>query len=425
MSISGALSSAVSALKAQSQALAIISDNLANSSTTGYKASTSSFSTLVTEQNTGTSYASGGVFASSRQNVGQQGLIESTSIATDLAIDGDGMFVVTYGTDGREYFFTRNGEFSIDSDGYLCNGNYYLQGWPTDSDGNVIGGNTNSTTSLEDIDVNSFAGYASPTTTEKIVANLPADAGTGDTFTSSMEVFDSLGVSHTVEIGWEKTASNEWTLTASDPTLSSDSTVTSGSLSGSPITITFDTDGAVASISPSPATLTITGWTTGASDSAVTLDLGDVGSTNRLTQYASNDDAPSVEVTSITPDGYEYGTLTGVEIEDDGTVVASYDNGYTRAIYKIPLATFGNVDGLAALSDGVYSQTTASGTYTLQIAGHGTAGVIQGSALETSTVDTSTELTQMIIAQQAYSAASTVVSTARDMFDTLMSSVRS
>lgn len=425
MSISGALSSAVSGLQAQSQALAIISDNLANSSTTGYKGSSASFSTLVTEQSTGNYYSSGGVIASSRQNVSQQGLIQSTSVATDLAIDGNGMFVVTYGVDGREYFFSRNGEFSIDSEGYLCNGNYYLQGWPTDADGNVVGGNTNSTTSLEDIDVNSFAGYASPTTSERIVANLPADAGTGDSFTSSMETFDSLGVSHAVEITWEKTADNAWSLSVADPTLSSDSTVTSGTISGGPITVTFDTDGAVAGISPSPPTLTVTGWTTGASDSSITLELGEAGSTNRLTQYASNDDDPSVEITSITPDGYEYGTLTGVEIDDDGTVVASYDNGYTRAIYKIPVATFGNVDGLAALSDGVYSQTTASGTYTLQIAGSGTAGLIQGGALESSTVDTAEELTRMIIAQQAYSAASTVISTGRDMFDTLMSAVRS
>ncbi len=424
MSISGAMSSAVSGLKAQSQALAVISDNLANSSTVGYKANTASFSSLITQQSTGSYYASGGVSASTNQNVGVQGLISSTSNATDIAIDGDGMLAVTYGVDGRELYFTRNGEFSIDSDGYLCNGNYYLQGYPTDADGKVIGGSTNSTDALEPIDTNIFSGYASATTTETIVANLPADAATGDTFTSSMEVYDSLGVSHSVEITWEKTNDNEWSLSVADPTRSNDSSVTSGTISGGPITLTFNTDGTLASTSPSPADLTVTGWTTGAADSTVILDLGEAGSTNRLTQYASNDDEPYVDLTRITPDGYEYGSLTGLAIEDDGTVTATYNNGYSRAIYKIPLATFSNVDGLAALSDSVYAQTSASGSYTLQEAGQGTTGVIQDYALESSTVDTTSEMTRMIVAQQAYSAASTVISTSRDMFDTLMSTVR-
>lgn len=425
MSISGAMNSAVSALKAQSQALAMISDNLANSSTTGYKATTASFSTLVTQQSTGDYYPSGGVLSSSRQNVSDQGLITETSVATDLAIDGDGMFVVTYGNNGGEYYFTRDGEFDIDSSGYLCNGNYYLQGWETDAEGNVVGGNTTSTSTLESINVNRFGGYAAATTEESFEVNLPADAETGDTFTSSMKVYDSLGVANSVDITWEKTATNEWSVSFSDPVLSSDSTVTTGTLTGGPITVTFDSDGNLASTSPSPVSLSITGWTTGASDSTISLDLGTVGSTDGLSQFASNSESPSVSVTNITADGLEYGNLSGIEIDTDGTVIASYDNGFSLAIYKIPVATFTNVNGLESLSGNVYSETVASGDFTLQLAGEGTAGEIRGNCLEDSNVDTSTELTRMIVAQQAYSAASQVISTSRDMFDTLMSAVRS
>lgn len=430
MSLIGAMNSAVTALKAQSQALAIISDNLANSSTTGYKANTTSFKTLVTQSFSSTAYASGGVSAGVRQNITNQGVVTSTTNSTDLALDGDGFFVVTYGTEGEEAFFTRDGEFEIDDEGYLHLGSYFLQGWETDSEGNVVSGSTNSASTLSDINVNRFTGTAEATSSEVIQANLPADAAVGDEVTATMEVFDSLGVSHTVTMTYEKTAANEWELSFSNPVLSSDTATSSGTTTGGPFTLTFS-DGQLSTITDSTGTATdleigITGFSTGASAiSTISVDIGqDDTGTGSLTQYASNSDDPDISITSITGDGVEYGSLSSVEISDDGVVWAHFDNGQDIAIFKIAVADFTNANGLRNMGSGVYSQTSDSGDFTLHEAGEDGVATITASALESSTVDTSDEFTRMIQAQQAYSAASQVISTTKDMFDDLMASVR-
>jgi len=430
MSLLGAMNSAVTALKSQSTALAIISDNLSNSSTTGYKANTTSFKTLVTQSYSGTSYASGGVSASVRQNITNQGVISATSNSTDLALDGDGFFVVTYGTTGEETMFTRNGEFEIDANGFMCIGNYYLQGWETDSDGNVISGSTNSSSTLEDVNVNRFTGTAEATTEEVIQANLPADAAVGDTVTATMEVFDSLGVSHTVTMSYEKTAANEWELSFSNPVLSSDTSSTSGTTTGGPFTLTF-TDGALSTITDSTGTATdleigISGFTTGASAiTSISVDIGQSdGGTGSLTQYSSNSDDPDISITSISGDGVEYGAMSSVEIDNTGVIWAHFDNGMDVAIYKVAVADFPNANGLEVANGGIYRQTANSGDFTLHEAGEDGVATITASALESSTVDTSDEFTRMIAAQQAYGAASQVISTCSDMFDDLMAAVR-
>ncbi len=421
MSLSGALNSAVSGLKAQSQALAMVSDNISNSSTVGYKATHARFSTLVTEQMYGNYYASGGVGTTASQTVSQQGLIEESDSSTDMAIDGNGMFVVCSDLDDGQRYFTRNGEFDTDDDGYLTSNGYYLMGWATDADGEVANAND---TSLEAINVNRYSGIASATTEASITANLPADAEINDTFSTSLEVIDSLGVSHTLEVTFEKTAANEWSMTYTDPTLSSDTSTTSGTVGGGPITIEFDSDGNLTSPTSGSATISVTGWTTGASDSSITFDLGTVGAADGLHQFSSGSDDPYLDVGTISQNGLEYGSLTGIEIDDDGSVVASYDNGESRTIYKIAIATFSNYDGLTAMTSNIYAESATSGTYTVHIAGTGGAGTIEGNAVETSNVDTADEFTRMIVAQQAYSAASQVISTVEDMYDDLMAAVR-
>lgn len=428
MSIGGALNSAVSGLKAQSTAMAIISDNLANSETTGYKALSTSFSNLVTQNSMKSSYSSGGVRATPRQDVDGQGLIQSTSNSTDMAISGNGLFVVTSSVDSNTTYFTRSGSFEIDADGYLTSGGYYLQGWELDQNGNVVGGNSNSASSLTAVNLNAFNSSAAATSLASIQANLPSTAVVGDSYTTAMEVYDSLGTAHTVSMTWTKSATNEWQLYFSDPTLSTDSSVTSGTAfpgaSDTPITITFS-DGVLDTINPDPPTITISGWTTGASDSTIELDLGTAGKTDGLTQYAPSDtDNIDVQVEDISQNGLQYGTLNGVEVLDDGTVVASYDNGDEVDVYRIPLATFANYNGLSLNSDGVYEQTADSGNYTLTEAGTGSAGTITGSALEASTVDTAEEFSKMIVSQQAYSAASQIISTCGDMYDSLIQAVR-
>lgn len=397
---------------------------MANASTVGYKELTTNFKTLVTNPYSSSSLNTGGVVVSSIQHVDLQGLIESSDTSTNIAIDGNGYFVVTNTADSNSFYYTRAGSFSTDDEGYLVNENgYYLQGWPVDSDGNLVNG-SGSVSSLETINLNSISGAAQATSTIEMVANLPADAAVGDTFTTSSEIYDLLGVSHTIEYTWEKTNSNEWELSVSNPTLGSDSTDKSGTLTGSPITITFDSDGNLDSTSPDPVTLSITAWETGASDSTITLDLGTSGRTDGLSQFSSEDGDPQVSVTSVNQDGLQFGDLASVSIQSDGLVIATFDNGMSRTVYQIPLASFNNPNGLQLVSGNAYLATVDSGTYTLNVPGYGGTGSINGSSLEASTVTTSEELTDMIVAQQAYSAASQVISTSQDMFDALISSVR-
>ncbi|MEP4031048.1 flagellar hook protein FlgE [Roseibium polysiphoniae] len=418
MSLQGALNASISALSAQSTALSVISDNLANSQTTAYKSSSTSFSSLVAGSGTN---SSGGVAATMVSNVDQQGLLVQSTDATHLAIEGDGFFIVSDGTDATSTYYTRDGEFTVDSDGYLTNGGYYLLGWTTDADGEVTGGTSEN--SLEAIDLDSVQSSVDATSSVEFQANLPADAEVGDSFETSFEVYDSLGTTSTVTATYSKTAENTWEIAYSDPTLSSTGE-TIGTVTSAAIEVTFNADGTLASTNPDPAELTIEGWTTGAADSSITLGLGDADSTTGLTQYASDDGDPSIDVQSIDQDGLAYGNLSSIEISDDGSVIAFFDNGEERSIYQIPIATFGNPDGLEEDSEGIYSRSSTSGNATLHEAGEGGAGSIQGGWLEASTVDTGEEFSNMMSAQQAYSAASQIMSTASDMFDTLLDAVR-
>lgn len=421
MSLTGALSSAISALSAQSQSLSMISDNIANSDTTGYKTTSAMFDALVTASSNATSYASGGVTVSGRANITQQGLLAATSNATDVAIQGSGFFAVSNSTSGGTISYTRNGAFTINNAGYLENNGNYLEGWRTDADGNVVGNESASNLAAINTQVASTSGSATTKTT--VAANLPSDAATGDTYTSSMTVYDSLGAANSMQVTWTKTGTNTWSASFANPTSTSDTTTATGTASGT-IAITFNSDGSLASTSPSPATVAVTGWTDGAADSSITLNLGTVGKTDGLTQYASGETTPSVNVTSIDSDGLSYGKLSSVSIGKDGVVDATYSNGQTIAIYKIAVATFADPNGLSASSDGIYSATVTSGNAALQASGENGAGTIYGSELESSTTDTSSQFSSMISAQQAYSAASQVISTVNKMYDTLISAMR-
>ncbi|CCG42661.1 flagellar hook protein FlgE [Magnetospirillum molischianum] len=411
MSLAGAMNTAVSALKAQSQALSMISNNLANSSTTGYKGVSTSFSSLVTQQFSTTSYPGGGVTTSVRQNVDAQGLISATTNNTDLAIDGNGFFVVTYGQDGKEDFYTRDGEFSVNKEGYLVLGNYYLQGAKTDTYGKIVGNIANP----EPIKVNINDKQAIPTTTEAIKANLPSTAAVGATFSTSMEVFDAQGGASTVSLTFEKTAANAWKLSFGN--LTSDGGAPTGTISPTSLSLTFDGNGKLTSNATETLALT---WTNGStSPSSIKLDLGKEGS------LSQQNTGTGLSITSIVGDGAVPGSYTGVEIGKDGTIFAKYDNGLQVPISKMAIATFPNPDGLSAMSNGIYAQSSSSGKHDIyHVAGDGGTGIIKSSSLEASNVDTGTEFTRMIVAQQAYSAASQVISTAKDMYSSLISAVR-
>ncbi|MGJ4891529.1 flagellar hook protein FlgE [Bradyrhizobium sp. HKCCYLR20261] len=412
MSLSGALSSAISALNAQSSSLAMISDNIANADTTGYKTTSGLFEQLVTASSSSKAYSSGGVSVSGRANITQQGLLAATTNATDVAIQGSGFFVATNSTTaGGETFYTRNGAFTIDNAGYLENNGYYLEGWRTDASGNVVGNG------LEPVNTRVALTNGGATTETSLAANLPADAASGDTFSSSMTVYDSLGQAHTMNITWTKsTTANEWTADFA-PATSTDGTVTSGTY-----TIDFNSDGSLSSVSSTNLGIT---WNNGAAASSIALSFGTTGGgTDGLTQKASGSTTPSVSNFSANSDGVSFGTLSSISVGKNGLVEATYSNGETVPIYKIAVATFGDPNGLVAHSSGMYSATATSGNATLQASGENGAGTVYGSELESSTTDTTGQFSSMISAQQAYSAASQVVSAVNKMYDTLISSMR-
>ncbi|CAL78598.1 putative flagellar hook protein FlgE [Bradyrhizobium sp. ORS 278] len=415
MSLSGALSSAISALNAQSSSLAMISDNISNADTTGYKTTSGLFEQLVTASSSSKAYSSGGVSVSGRSNITQQGLLAATTNATDVAIQGSGFFVATSSTAaGGETFYTRNGAFTTDNAGYIENNGYYLEGWRTDASGNVVG------SGLEPINTKVALTNGGATTKTSLAANLPADAADNATFSSSMTVYDSLGQAHTMDVTWTKvatsTASNEWTAQIA-PATSSEGTVTSGTY-----TIDFNSDGSLNKVSSTSLGIQ---WKNGAADSTIALSFGTTGGgTDGLTQLSSGSTTPSVSNFSANSDGISFGTLSSISVGKSGLVEATYSNGQTVPIYKIAVATFADPNGLVAHSSGMYTSTATSGNATLQASGENGAGTIYGSELESSTTDTTGQFSNMISAQQAYSAASQVVSAVNKMYDTLISSMR-
>ena len=237
MSIYTALRAGVSGLTANSSALAVISDNIANVNTVGYKRGSVDFSALVNAQNSNTTYNAGGVLPLTRQQVSLQGSLEQSRSSTDLAISGDGFFIVSTNdqqlSNGGSVLFTRAGSFTINADGFMVNAQgLFLQGWPVGSDGSVTSSPT-SLSAIEPINISGVGGLAEPTSNVGLNANLnsgQADYNTatqgvydvGDLatstitphFESSLEVYDSLGAPRSVAFGFLKTGPNTWRVEA-------------------------------------------------------------------------------------------------------------------------------------------------------------------------------------------------------------------
>ena len=475
MSLSSAMLAGASGLQAEASSLAAISNDIANVNTVGYKGTDVSFESLVTAQNQGGDYSAGGVSAVAQQLVSQQGSTTQTSSPTDLAITGQGMFVVSTqpsginATDQAE--FTRAGSFTPDSSGYLKNtAGLYLLGWPADANGQV---NTSSTSlsSLQPINVSSIAGAVAPTTDVSVTANIDAsqtvsaaataagasppatgaynavsnsmtayDAATGagvqPDFTIQIPVSDSLGGQHTLQLDLLKsTTPNQWyaELQATPPSdIQSGSGLAAGQIAAG--TIAFNPDGSIDMANttlfgapPNPkisigASATAPGagqvsWASslGVAAQSITVGIGGTTGAGALTQFASTS-----AVQAITTNGTPFGGLSAVSINQDGLVTATFNNGTSRTIAQVALATFPNVDGLTALNGGAYLSSNASGAFSLKTPGAGGAGTLSSSALESSTVDLSTEFTNLIIAQQAYTASSKVITTANQMTQALL-----
>ncbi len=230
MSLFGAMFSGVTGINAQSTSMGMISDNISNVNTVGFKGNGAQFSTLVTQSVSSATFSPGGVQAKTTQRVGTQGLLQASTSATDIAVAGNGFFAVNESATpglGDETLFTRAGSFSPDPNGNLVNtAGFFLMGWPTDADGVPTPANLSSPAGLEVIDIAGVGGTASPTTTMSIGANLPVTDAIGTSHTVSSQMFDSLGLESTLSYTFTKTANGEWDINAFPPSAGSLVTMT-------------------------------------------------------------------------------------------------------------------------------------------------------------------------------------------------------
>jgi flagellar hook protein FlgE len=452
MSITSAMFAGVSGMGANSTALAAISDNIANMNTVGYKRGSAQFTNLVAAITTPGTYGASGTSAAMRQLISAQGVVQSTSSKTDLAISGNGFFVVSDNSAGTgDTLFTRAGSFVPDSSGYLKNtGGYYLKGWPFVN--GVVSADPSNMNALQTINVNNISGAAEATTQMAFNANLDASttvsaaeatylssasannmasgAVTPD-FTRTVQLYDNLGGSRSLTYAFLKSSTpNQWHVEvyaspASDVTTGAglvDGQVATGTVSfvngqldtatsTLPTTLTF---GASSAGAPGAGAVN---WASGLGIEAqtVALSLGGGSTAGGVTQYDSTS-----TLNSTTINGSALGNLTGVSVSKDGVMTAVFDNGLKRDIYKLPVATFVNPDGLYSVRGTAFRATAEAGPFTLKEAGLAGAGVMQASALENSNVDLAAEFTGLITTQRAYSASSKIITTADDMLDELI-----
>jgi flagellar hook protein FlgE len=457
MSINSALLSGVSGLIANSSALGAISDNIANVNTVGYKRNVTDFQDLVTATATVGAYNSGGVQANVCQLVSQQGQLSQSTSATDLAISGDGFFVVTDKAAGLTSAdvrsFTRAGSFTKDSAGYLKNADgMYLQGWLADASGNITT-DPSDLTKMSTINVGAIGTVPNPTTTSSLNMNLnaaqtvsaqeatynPAAAatsmaaytptsGTGvkPDYTTQITVYDAKGGPHTFEMDFLKSSTaNQWhaemrAVPATDVAGATNGLISSGIVAFNPdgtldtTNTTFST--AATAIGASSAGAGVR-WATSLGLPAQSVNFNLSGTPASVTQYNS-----ASTTNSTTTDGGPAGTLTGVTVGKDGIVSAAFSNGAVRTIAEVAVATFQNPDGLQSISGDKYRASVASGGFNLKSPGQGGAGEISPSSLEASTVDLSSEFTGLIVTQRAYAASSKIITTADEMLQTLINS---
>ena len=428
MSLYGALNIGVAGLAANAQALSATSSNIANVNTVGYKDQTAEFSTFLNASGLAGN-SSAGVSALISQDVTTQGLPTATSSPTDLSISGNGFFVVASNasaTANQEY--TRAGSFTPDATGNLKNAaGLYLLGYKLDSSGNV----PTATSALSQINVNTLSGTAQASTKLSIQANLQSSSTVDASYTAgdmaagnatpdfqrTINVYDSQGGSQPLTLSFIKTGANQWAYEASYAGNAANITGANPIGSG---TVSFNSDGSLANVngaSPASSSLAVTiPWaaSTGLASQNIAVNLGTVGGTSGLTQF---DTASALNGT--TSDGSTFGSVTGVNVDKDGTVTAQFSNGLSQAVYKIPLATFTNPDGLGQVSGNAYIATKDSGAANINLANSGSAGGIASQSLEASTVDLATEFTNLITTQRAYSASARIVTTADQMLQQL------
>ena len=403
MGILTSMFTAVSGLSTYGNAMGVIGNNIANVGTAGFKSSRATFSDLISSSlagGAGSDQIGLGVYLNDVQTNFSQGSMTTTGNTLDLAIDGDGFYLVQNNS-GANYY-TRAGQFKVNNLGQVIDSSgALLQGYQADTNGNI-------TSTVGGITLTSSAVPPLSTTTAAILGNLNANATTPtaafsvtDTasynFSTGMTFYDSLGNSHQMQLYFRKTAANAWGVYSQ----------IDGGTAAAQTNMTFNASGALTAGGTQTVTATLTNGAT--SPQAMTVDL------SALTQFGS----PSGVVTQ-TQNGYSSGSLEQINIDKQGRVVAQFTNGQTRALAQIVLNRFVNPDGLVNNGNNHFLESIESGA---ALAGAPTTnglGRVLSETIEQSNVDLGKEFVDMIITQRAFQANSRAITTSDEMLQELV-----
>ena len=397
-----AFSIPLSGLAATSDSLNVIANNLANLNTDGYKDESLDFASVFNQMQ-GTSgngdpiqYGNGVQVAGTATNF-SNGNLNSTGVSSNMALQGNGFFVVQ-NANGVDY--TRNGDFTVNSQGQLCTqGGQLVMGYP------AVNGVVQTGAALTPITVNGVNNIpASATTNFEMTTNLDASATVGTTYDSPITVYDSLGESHALTIQYTNTAPNTWIYSITLPAADTGGTGNPTQIATG--TLNFNSSGVLTAPTGTIAGIPITGLADGAANMSLTWNLNGSGGTPAITQQAA-----ASATSATTQNGYSNGTLTGYQVLSDGTVEGQFSNDQTLALGQVAVASFANNQGLTQTANNDYQSSFASGAAVIGQAGQGGNGTITGGSVEESNVNLSAEFANMIVAQQGYEANAKVLTT--------------
>ncbi|HEX5656304.1 MAG TPA: flagellar hook protein FlgE [Polyangiales bacterium] len=429
MSILRTLNTGATGLTANGEALGVVSDNIANANTIGFKRSRADFQDMVASAGKNElTQVGAGSRVGKVETMWKQGALLSTDASTDLALSGEGFFVVkgtASGVDGN--FYSRAGQFHLDKDGYVTNvDNLKLQGYQADARGNILG-------TLGDLRVGPTALPATKSSAINLGVNLDVRASVpaaafdvnnlaGSTNTStSLTTYDSLGNAHQITTYFTKTGTNTWDFHAL-----ADGNEIEGGTAGVPFegasgTLTFNTDGALQTELTNSSTWNFKGATAGQEisfDFGTSLDEGGTGldgTTNFANAFTTN---------AATQDGYAAGSVTGINVSATGNITGVFTNGQRRTLGQVAVANFKSTDGLTRTGQGLYVQTEDSGEPLLGTASTGGRGAIVSGSLEQSNVDIGKEFVDLITFQRGFQANSKIITTADEMYGELVNMKR-
>jgi flagellar hook protein FlgE len=407
----------LSGLNADSQAMNTIANNLANMNTTGYKARAAQFAELFYQQ-IGSSGSGNPIQVGAGTQIGaistdfSDGSSNFTGLSTDVALQGNGFFVVS---NGQEQYLTRAGNFSVDANGNLITSNgLRVMGYP------AVDGVVNTNAALAPINIPESQ-ILSPKATGSfsISANLDPTAATASAFPATVNMYDSLGQMHTATVTYTANGAGSWDYSIALPASDTAAPAVTG-------TMTFDKNGNLAAIQPTGAAapsnvgtaagdvssipVAFAGLTNGAANLTMNWNLLGASGTPTISQVAGKS-----AVSGTTQDGYAPGQYQGFTVGSDGIITVSFSNQQKLNVGQIALGSVANLQGLQAVGDGDYSTTLASGDANVGASGTAGLGTMQNAALEGSNVNISSEFANLIIAQRAFEANSKSVTT----FDTI------